>query len=73
MDVINQGKDDTASKVEHKAGKKWLLRDDLVSSGLIPTIGDGVIVWQGRSRQRPMRFHLASTLATNIASVSPGP
>lgn len=40
MNVVNQGKDDTASKVEHKTGKYWLHRDYLVSSDLIPTIGD---------------------------------
>lgn len=73
MDVINQGKDGTASKVEQKAGKNWLLRDYLVRSDLIPTIGDRVTVWQGLSGQRPVRFHLASTLAAHIASVSPRP
>lgn len=27
-------------------------------------------MWQGPPEQRPVRFHLASTLATHIASVS---
>lgn len=30
-------------------------------------------MWQGPPEQRPVRFHLASTLATHIASVSPRP